>query len=47
MMQNWTKKITTKYEGDKIIKKVWRKYFNGYVYVEKNHNLKSYLWHII
>ena len=35
MMQNWTKKNTTKNEDDEKIKKLKKDNINGYVYVEK------------
>ena len=40
MMENWTKKITSKNEDDQKIK---QNAINGFVYVEKCHNLKNYL----
>ena len=47
MMQNWTKKFTTKMKMTKEFKKYKKDTINGYVYVEKLHNFKNYLWHII
>ena len=41
MMQNRTKNIITKNEDDKKIQEIIEKNtINGYVYVEKYHNLK-------
>ena len=42
MMQNWTQTITTKNKDDKKIQKNSKKNtINGYVYVEKHHNVKK------
>ena len=40
MMQNWNKNITTINDDDKNMqKKILKNTINGYVYVEKYHNL--------
>jgi hypothetical protein len=47
MMQNWTKTITKKMKMKKNSINYTKDIINGYVYIEKYHNLKKYLWHII
>ena len=36
MTQSWTKTVTTKNEDNYISQKIYKRYYNGYVYLEKN-----------